>query len=145
MLSDFEEVRGIIDALQSRTSRNLPEQEVKRLLSELLWRNIVQVYRLREALSVNRARWNKEKGRFTRLEDLGPPPPVLEVGGRCNAPGQPVCYCSMSVETALAEVSAKVGGDLHDFNICRPARCIGNRYRRLRLLPSNWPNLCRKR
>ena len=90
----YDEIRAYIFALGKKAGR------------------IYQVYSLPGTLDIHRARllnYPDDKQAFKR-GDLGHPPSEKTIKyGRCHQKHNPVCYCSLSEDTALAEVGAQVG------------------------------------
>lgn len=50
---------------------------------------------------------------YTRIEQVGYPPPALTPNGRLNEAGKPMLYVSPNIFTVLEEVEARIGDHIH--------------------------------
>lgn len=107
---DREGVREIIERLRGGATSRLSYDQIRRFISVLARHGMYQTYKIPNDLSIQRARWIKDKKWFVSEEDLGPPPPEATIDyGRCHHPKRPLCYCSLNGDTALAEITAELG------------------------------------
>ncbi|MDH4187614.1 MAG: RES domain-containing protein [Nitrospira sp.] len=107
---EIEGVQEIIERLRGGATRRLSYDQIRRLISVLARHGMYQTYKIQSDLSIQRARWIKDKKWFASEEDLGPPPPEATIDyGRCHQPKRPLCYCSLEGDTALAEITAELG------------------------------------
>jgi hypothetical protein len=107
---DLNKVREIIERLRGSAKSQMSSNEIRAFVSELARRGTYQTYSLPADLSIHRARQINDKKWFASEVDLRAPPPEKVIDyGRCHSPGRPLCYCSLYVDIALAEVKAKMG------------------------------------
>lgn len=107
---DLEGVREIIERLRGGATSRLSYDQIRGFISVLARHGMYQTYKIPNDLSIQRARWMKDKKWFVSEEDLGPPPPEATIDyGRCHQPNRPLCYCSLNGDTALAEITAELG------------------------------------
>lgn len=107
---DLEGVRKIIEWLRGGAASHLSYAQVREQVLSLAREGMYQTYAIPDNLSIQRARWIKDKQWFTSVEELGPPSPGETIDyGRCHQPNRPLCYCSLNGDIALSEISAELG------------------------------------
>jgi hypothetical protein len=111
-IEDTDGLLQIIEQLRGGGGTRLNRKEIHGFMEALMKRagKIYQTYSITQELTVHRAiRLSTPEDPKSR-SDLGPPPHVkVERFGRCHQPYEPVCYCSLYEDTALAELDAQAG------------------------------------
>lgn len=99
----------VIAWLRGGVKSRLHYRQIRPYVAALARCSVYQVYSLPEELTIHRARHLKENKWPESVADLGPPPPHKASNfGRCHQPNQPICYCSLYEDTALAEINAEL-------------------------------------
>lgn len=107
-LGIIEQLRG---GAKDRLSYELIYLSIGILVKASARQGVYQPYRMQNEISVVRARRLEKEGEwFQSLGDLGPLLPSKAIKyARCHRPGRSVGYCSLYMDTALAEIRAEAG------------------------------------
>ncbi len=106
-LNVIEQLRGGVAA---RWDYTMIRPYLLALVNRCATEEIYQAYSIPTGLTIQRARKLENKIWPTVVNELGHPPPEKTLTyGRCHQPGNPLLYCSLYGETALAEVRAEMG------------------------------------
>ena len=106
------ETLNMIEQLRGGAKSRLSYDQIRALMCKWAKSGVYQTYSIPVELSIHRARRLENKKWFDFADDLGPPTPEKTINyGRCHQPNHPVCYCSLYIDTALAEVNAELGED----------------------------------
>ena len=100
---------NVIEWLRGGVKSRLHYEQIRPYVAALASCGAYQVYSLPAELTIHRARYLNDNKWPESVAELGPPPvhTVTEFG-RCNQPKQPLWYCSLYEDTALAEINAEL-------------------------------------
>ncbi len=111
-MSSTDWLMQVIEQLRGGGGTRLSIEEIDGYMEALTKRagKIYQTYSIPQELTVHRAIRLSTQENPKSLVDLGPPPrEKVARHGRCHQPKEPVCYCSLYEDTALAELDAQAG------------------------------------
>ena len=111
-LSTKEGVLNVIEQLRGRVSHRWRFETLKPYMDALVkCHGIHQSHSIlaQENLTLCRVRHLPQGEKPKEAKELGPREPAeTNDHGRCHWPGNPLCYCSLNEDTALAEVGAEI-------------------------------------
>jgi hypothetical protein len=106
-LNVIEQLRGGVAA---RWNYTMIRSFLLALVNRCATKEIYQIYSFPKSFTIQRAIKLENKVWPTIVDELGHPPPEKTLtNGRCHQRGNPLLYCSLYGETALAELRAEMG------------------------------------